>query len=383
MSVEIITSHLQICDASGDPISGAKIKVYDVSTTTFRDVYAAFDLSGSPAANPIICDSAGRHPMRYTATGSYKIVVTTSADVTVYTSDNIDGRVPVGGTGILAIANGGTGASTASGALASLGAPTAAEVAALSAQVAALAGSAASTEKTHIATGTTAQRPASPVDGDFRRNTTIPQWEGYSGAAAAWQKLAIATEVTTEITATIGWVLIAAIDASGPAVDFNASVAASAFNGTYEAIEVRFSDVKPATDDVALWVRIGTGGGPTYQTGASDYQYQGWQVGSGTVAGLGSNGAAQIALNLTGAGAGIGNAAGENISGSFQFDSPEATDFLQARFACSHSGADGNMRSSGGGARYNVAAAITAVRFLWSTGNFSAGRFAIYGLRRA
>ena len=177
MATEIITSFQQICDANGDPLSGAKINVYAVTTTTPLSLFSNTGLSIS-AANPIITDSAGRHAMRYVATGSYKIVVTTSADVPVYERDNIDGRVPVG-SGALAIANGGTGATSAGAALSSLGAATAAELADLAADVAALSGTLASSEKTHIATGTTAQRPGSPIEGDIRRNTTIPQWEGY------------------------------------------------------------------------------------------------------------------------------------------------------------------------------------------------------------
>lgn len=179
MATEIITSFGQQCDANGVPMSGAKIYVYDVGTTTAKSLFSDKDL-GVSAANPIVTDSSGRHDMRYIATGSYKVVVKTSADVSVYTRDNIDGRIPVG-SGALAIANGGTSATTANGALAALGAATAAEVADLAADVAALAGAAASTEKTHIATGTTAQRPASPVAGDIRHNTTTTKYEGYIG----------------------------------------------------------------------------------------------------------------------------------------------------------------------------------------------------------
>jgi hypothetical protein len=105
MAVEIITSFDQLCNSAGDPLSGAKIYVYNVGTTTLRDVFSDTALTPPAAANPIICDSAGRHDMRYIATGSYKILVTTSAGSTIYTRDNIDGRVPVG-SGTLAIANG-------------------------------------------------------------------------------------------------------------------------------------------------------------------------------------------------------------------------------------------------------------------------------------
>jgi hypothetical protein len=186
MAVEIITAFGQQMDANGDPMSGAKVYVYDVGTTTPKNVFSAPGLANPAdlAANPIVCDSAGRHDMRYIATGAYKIVVKTSAEVTVYTRDNIDGRVPIG-SGALGIANGGTGATTSGAALSNLGAAGASEVAALSAEVASLSGALASTEKTHIATGTTGQRAASPIDGDIRRNTTVPQWEGHDGAD--WQ----------------------------------------------------------------------------------------------------------------------------------------------------------------------------------------------------
>lgn len=176
MAVEVFTSFGQQCDANGVPMSGAKIYVYDVNSTTPKNVYSDKDL-GVSAANPIECDAYGRHDMRYVATGSYKLVIKTSAGTTVYTRDNIDGRVPVG-SGALAIANGGTGATSAGAALSALGAATAAELADVTAEVASISGSLASTEKTHIATGTTAQRPATPVEGDIRRNSTTGNYEG-------------------------------------------------------------------------------------------------------------------------------------------------------------------------------------------------------------
>lgn len=188
MATAIITSFNPINDSNGDPVSGAKIYVYNVGTTTPRNIYSDTGLSAA-VSNPIICNSAGRTTtdggttvgMVYTATGSYKIVVKTSADATLYTLDNIDGGVPVG-SGALAIANGGTGNTTAGAALSALGGASAADLADLASDVASLAGAAASVEKTHIATGTTGQRPASPIEGDIRRNTTTASFEGHDGS---------------------------------------------------------------------------------------------------------------------------------------------------------------------------------------------------------
>lgn len=182
MATAIITSALQICDPNGVPYSGALITVSDAGLTNLRALFTDPGLT-TPTANPIVTDASGRHQvgMVYTATGSYKIVVKNAVGASIFTRDNIDGGIPVG-SGALAIVNGGTGATSAVAALSALGAATAAEVADLAAEVASLAGAAASTEKTHIAVGTTLQQPAAPIEGDIRRNTTIPQFEGYTSA---------------------------------------------------------------------------------------------------------------------------------------------------------------------------------------------------------
>ncbi len=200
MATAVYSSFKQICDANGVPISGAKVYIYDVGTTTLKTVYSDPDLDVSHVAdNPIVTDAYGRHAMRYIATGSYKAWEKTSADVSIRDAqDDIDGGIPVG-TGALAIANGGTGETTANGAVAALGAATASEVADLAADVAALSGAQASSEKTHIATGTTAQRPPTPVDGDIRRNTTLNQWEGYNGNTAAWEKIVVSPNINADM----------------------------------------------------------------------------------------------------------------------------------------------------------------------------------------
>lgn len=180
MAIAIQTSFVQQMDNNGDPLNGGTVTVYDAGTTTSRNIYSDTALSVA-ASNPITLDSAGRHGMLYTAATAYKLVVKNSSGTTLYTLDNIDPGVPLG-SGVLQIANGGTGGATAAAALASLGAVSASDISDLEEQVASLAGAAASSEKTQIATGTTAQRPTVPESGQFRRNTTIPQWEGYNGS---------------------------------------------------------------------------------------------------------------------------------------------------------------------------------------------------------
>lgn len=67
-------------DSNGNPISGAKRKVFDAGTSNLSTVYT--DAAGLvPGANPIISDSAGIFPNRYLADGTYDIQYLDAADV--------------------------------------------------------------------------------------------------------------------------------------------------------------------------------------------------------------------------------------------------------------------------------------------------------------
>jgi len=374
MATWVPTSLIQLFDDSGDPLNGGSVTVYAATTTTPLSLFSNEGLS-TPAANPIILDSAGRHAIRYFATASYKLLIKNSSGSTVFERDSIDPGIAIG-TGDLPIADGGTGASTAPAALANLGAATAAELADLAADVAALTGALGSSEKTHLATGTTAQRPATPVEGDVRRNTTIPQWEGYNGTT--WDEFAVQLDVTTEIAAAIaanvGWVKIQTqVAAASAVVDFTTGL-----NDTYDAFEIRISSVKPVTDDVELWLRIGTGGGPTYEVTLYD-----WSINA--THGAASNGSsgsdAKIVMSQQGAGVSNGNAAGEHGVYTVRFSNPETTDSFPVRFDGVYISADGNPRScEGNGMWKGGTGPITGIRFLFESGNISSGRFTLYGL---
>ena len=83
----------QFLDDNGDPLSGGKLFFYDAGTTNSRTVYS--DAAGTVAqSQPVVLDSAGRLSSSvYIPTGSWKFLLTTSADVTVYTEDNIEGAL--------------------------------------------------------------------------------------------------------------------------------------------------------------------------------------------------------------------------------------------------------------------------------------------------
>lgn len=98
IQVELLLAGVR--DTNGQPVNGGKIYTYDAGTlnarTTWTDVGKA-----TPAANPIVLDANGKAQIY--ADGAYKFVIKTSADVTLYTYDNLlfvleDGTTQYGGT---------------------------------------------------------------------------------------------------------------------------------------------------------------------------------------------------------------------------------------------------------------------------------------------
>lgn len=141
----------QFLDANGAPLAGGKVYTYQAGTTTPLATYTTAG-GTTPNANPVILDARGEADIWYAPGVSYKVVLRTSADALIWTVDNIamsgsmatqnaDNVNITGGTigsgvtfagsitgtaanvtGTVAVANGGTGATTAPNARTNLGA---------------------------------------------------------------------------------------------------------------------------------------------------------------------------------------------------------------------------------------------------------------------
>lgn len=97
---------IQFFDANGDPLSGGLLYSYEAGTVTPKALYT--DLAGSSAhTNPIVLNSRGEaaNDIRM-ASGSYKIVLKDSNEVTIWTRDNVQSFADIISTeGALAVAN--------------------------------------------------------------------------------------------------------------------------------------------------------------------------------------------------------------------------------------------------------------------------------------
>jgi hypothetical protein len=98
-------------DTSGQPLNAGKVYTYEAGTTTNKTTYQDVDKT-TPHANPIVLDSNGRKLVF--AEGAYKFVVHTSADVLVYTFDDLTYRVETGGYTYVATSAGSANAQTLS-----------------------------------------------------------------------------------------------------------------------------------------------------------------------------------------------------------------------------------------------------------------------------
>lgn len=82
----------QFLDNSGNPLSGGKLYTFASGTSTPLATYTSAALNVANT-NPIVLDSAGRATI-FLTTASYKFVLATSADVVVWTVDNVSSVAP-------------------------------------------------------------------------------------------------------------------------------------------------------------------------------------------------------------------------------------------------------------------------------------------------
>ena len=99
-SVAVLPWAMPILDSNGDPVAGGSIEFYDAGTTDARTVYSTKDLSTTSLGTTVALNSAGipvngsnTPVVIYTGNTDYRVIIKTSADVTLYTYDNIQGAL--------------------------------------------------------------------------------------------------------------------------------------------------------------------------------------------------------------------------------------------------------------------------------------------------
>lgn len=99
MSGRLAPPFFTALDANGNPYSGAKLYFYTTGTSTPKDTYSDAALS-TPNANPVVADAGGVFGSIFMSNDAYKVVLKTSADVTVWTADPVRGPFSSGDVSI-------------------------------------------------------------------------------------------------------------------------------------------------------------------------------------------------------------------------------------------------------------------------------------------
>jgi hypothetical protein len=153
----------------------------------------------------------------------------------------------------------------------------------------------------------------------------------------------------------------------------------TAISATYDEYAIEFINLVPVTDNAALWMRVSTNGGSTYDAGANYYNalFSFQEAASAT----GGGGAAQSQMIING---GYSSSANCNLYGSIKFFNPGGSLFKgiignsMARF----SAGDAHRVQWVIHGEYDITTAVNAFRFLNSSGNISSGIIRCYGIAK-
>jgi len=193
---------------------------------------------------------------------------------------------------------------------------------------------------------------------------------GYTPAAV----VPYGTKLITAVTLTTAR---ASIDLVSGAVPTD-GVGTVVLDNTYDSYTIKINSAFPATDDVEAWLRIGTGAGPTYATANYAWYFRG--AANNATRDIGSNSDAKFVMSNSNATLDVGNAAtNEFFDATINFHNPEDTGPFTMYGQCAYRAALPAFAFGQFGGQYGQAGPITAVRFMFETGNISAGTLQLYG----
>jgi hypothetical protein len=164
---------------------------------------------------------------------------------------------------------------------------------------------------------------------------------------------------------------------SSATLDFTSFISAD-----YDEYVFEMVNLVPATNAVNLYVRMGTGGGPTWDSG-SNYSYADYRFVASVASGVGG-GTSQTQIILNDSTDTVSNSSNTAVSGRFSLFDPQTTGNhkrIRGELAWGNSSAifEGNDFIG----LYQSTTAVTGIRFLFSSGNIASGTIRVYGVAKA
>lgn len=179
-----------------------------------------------------------------------------------------------------------------------------------------------------------------------------------------------------------GWIPIKQITtAADTSISFVNGVASVVLNNTYRAYAIVISDLKPGSDNVALRMRTSTNAGSTWDSGASDYDFQLINTeGSGGASAYAGDTAENQAFALIAPY--CGNDTGESVSATLFLYNVAGTNYFKYTGQYNKDTATGNGSVGFIGGRRQSAADVDGIQFYMESGTLGTGAtFTLYGLK--
>lgn len=227
-------------------------------------------------------------------------------------------------------------------------------------------------------------------DNDFPSILLTEQGSAPTSPAASHQRLYIRTSDHTLVTVnSSGTVTPVGSGASAGALIFLESHTASSsatldfttfISATYDDYVFRLVNVLPATNGVGLYMRMGTGAGPSFDSGtnyaSTDYR---WVPGGAAQSGV-SSGATQIVLtNYNATDTVLNTANNAGVSGTVNLSDPQSSVYKNVEGQTGWWNTGSVIEGTVFHGTYLSTTAVTGVRFLFSSGNIASGVIRVYG----
>ena len=178
--------------------------------------------------------------------------------------------------------------------------------------------------------------------------------------------------------AAAGWNIIGTAVASG-----SGTLDITGLSSTYDTYAIGLSDLVPATDNVAPYIRLGDSSG--VDSAGSDYSWCQIGMRNNSSSVLGAVDAADSEIELTPVSGNIGNGAGDGLGGLLFLHTPgDATGWPRlsgTTYGGDDSGPIGVFSTIGGERRAVIV--VDRIQFLFSSGNVATGRMTVWGVAHA
>lgn len=235
------------------------------------------------------------------------------------------------------------------------------------------------------ATYTSQLNSALPAAGDARsegddhirllKATIQATWPNLGAAAVT----PTAAQINVLAKSPYGFLLATASASNSATIDFTTLI-----DSTYEEYEFHIIEALPATNGASPWLRTSTDAGSTFPSSSGDYD---WTLSKAkTTTATVSNGSTTATKIILSDAAVYSTASGGGFSAVVRFFNPAGT-AAKTRFqwlgASNEDSTLGGMSIVHGAGSRGTTEDIDGIRFMFSTGNITSGKFKLYGLSKA